>query len=136
MTDTLPAPAPAVDVPLLRKVLEHLTAHPDQHEQRHWWLTDTDTACGTAGCIAGWTVALARPDLDVYDDGDHRPILLPGEPLPVAHVCDTARALLGLPFTVAAALFRGQTTLRDLWQQAEFISGGAITVPAELPDGS
>src|SRR3989337_610111 len=72
---------PTIDVPLLRKVLEHVTAHRELHVQR-FWLVDLAGArtshdwnqvleeegkatCGTAGCLAGWTRLLAGYEPDV-----------------------------------------------------------------------
>lgn len=36
-------------------VLDHIDAHPEQWNQATWW---KQTECGTAGCFAGWAVAL------------------------------------------------------------------------------
>jgi hypothetical protein len=36
--------------PLLRKTMEHIEAHPEEHDQDYWGLM---TACGTVMCFAG-----------------------------------------------------------------------------------
>lgn len=70
----VPAPTHTIDVPLARKVLEHLETNPADHRQRAWAMrVDVDDyldftvdveeqlplgACGTAGCFAGWAAAL------------------------------------------------------------------------------
>jgi len=43
-------------------VLDHIDAHPEQWDQERWWRSADmapGTACGTAGCFAGWAVALS-----------------------------------------------------------------------------
>lgn len=42
--------------PLLRKTLEHIEAHPEEHDQRYWGLKGP---CGTTMCFAGHAVVLA-----------------------------------------------------------------------------
>lgn len=46
--------------PLLRKVLEHIEAHPDEHDQLVY---AQQTPCGTTACVAGHTVVIAGWDL-------------------------------------------------------------------------
>lgn len=41
--------------PLLRKTMEHIEAHPEEHDQDHWGLK---TACGTVMCFAGHAAVL------------------------------------------------------------------------------
>lgn len=47
--------AQTLDVPYARKVLEHLIAHPDEHQQVHFGYR---TSCGTTACIAGTAVLM------------------------------------------------------------------------------
>lgn len=42
-----------LDIPYARKVLEHLIAHPEEHNQGHFGYR---TPCGTTACIAGTAV--------------------------------------------------------------------------------
>lgn len=39
------------------KVIDQVTKHPETHVQSMW-----TNSCGTAGCLAGWAVALNRQD--------------------------------------------------------------------------
>lgn len=48
--------AETLDIPYARKVLEHLVAHPEEHEQTYWGYRGS--ACGTKACIAGTTVLM------------------------------------------------------------------------------
>jgi hypothetical protein len=45
---------------LAKQVLDHILAHPEQHDQG-WWGRVRD--CGTTMCIAGWTCELAGETL-------------------------------------------------------------------------
>lgn len=54
-----------LNIPLARKVLEHLTAHPDEHRQAQFGM---QTPCGTTACIAG-TAVLMDSDTTVRFDG-------------------------------------------------------------------
>lgn len=54
---------------LARAVAAHIVAFPQDHDQHRWgvgeWGSDTVAAarsCGTACCVAGWTVRLATPE--------------------------------------------------------------------------
>lgn len=40
-------------------VLDQIDAHPDSWEQDWWWSDGVPNSCGTAGCFAGWAVALS-----------------------------------------------------------------------------
>lgn len=42
---------------LAYRVLDHINAHPEQHDQGTWITVGTD--CGTVACFAGWTCLLA-----------------------------------------------------------------------------
>lgn len=48
----------SLNVPLLRKTMEHIEAHPEEHDQC-WWARRED--CGTTYCFAGWAVMLGDP---------------------------------------------------------------------------
>jgi hypothetical protein len=50
---------------LAYRVLDYVTAHPEQHDQATWF---RQTGCGTVACFAGWTVALAGHRIDVDPD--------------------------------------------------------------------
>lgn len=61
--------APIPNAALAYRVLDWIDAHPEQHDQARWF---QKTACGTAGCFAGWTVVLAghRVGFDEMPDED------------------------------------------------------------------
>ena len=44
-------PKNEIDIPLLRKTLEHIKAHPEEWDQSSW-------RCDTGMCFAGWAVTL------------------------------------------------------------------------------
>jgi hypothetical protein len=50
-----------LDSALAWRVMDHVDAHPEQHDQTLWWNPEAD--CGTAGCFAGWTVLLSGGEL-------------------------------------------------------------------------
>ncbi len=48
---------PTPNLPLLRKVLGHIDNHPREWNQSTWGMqTQSETACSTAHCVAGWAV--------------------------------------------------------------------------------
>lgn len=121
-----------VNVPRLLAELQFVTEHPEQHRQAYWMLRPTN-ACGTAGCIAGWTVlhegiALAFVDMPWADEDvssatgteDGRAIL------------DVAADILGLNEREAHRLFAGDNTVHDLWRIARDITQGAIEIPSDV----
>jgi hypothetical protein len=46
---------PTPNLPLLRRVLDHIDAYPELWKQRRW---RHETQCGTAYCFAGWAAQL------------------------------------------------------------------------------
>lgn len=107
-----PAAEHGVNVPLLRKTLEHITEHPEEWDQT-WW-------CGTSCCVAG-LVALAEGwqrtnvfSARVRRDGEER------------FVSQVAREALGLTPAAADRLFDGGNSLRELWAHADQLTDGAI----------
>ena len=96
-----------INVPLLRKVMEHIEAHPEEWDQETWVST-----CETKACFAGWACWLsgvgmqAHGGLTVTSDGD---------PVPRA-----AAELLGLDRETAwDMLFDGHLTMADLRCQVD-----------------
>ena len=124
-----------IDVPLLRKELEFITAHPERWRQSTWLQV---TGCGTVGCLAGNTVLHAGltpvlSELAPYahvgavtnvrdDDGLQRTIR------------QAAQRLLGLSDDQADRIFYPTNDLRTLWELAARYTDGEIQVPAELRD--
>jgi hypothetical protein len=130
-----------VDVALLRKTLEYVTAHPERWEQGYWIRS---TPCGTTACLAGTVVLHAgyRPHRDFAAESRMLSYVHVGPDVPVprvradvAEVREVAKLLLGLDEDEATRLFYSRNTLRDLWRLASHLTGGEIEVPAEpLPD--
>jgi hypothetical protein len=52
---------------LAYRVLDHIDAHPEQHDQNVWVEEGRD--CGTAACLAGWAVLLSG-DEPIFDDDE------------------------------------------------------------------
>lgn len=112
-----------IDYVRLQGTLEWVQAHPDSHNQGVW---ARRTECGTAACLAGWTVVLADIALDW--DGDGACETADGE-----LISDVAQNLLGLEDYYADWLFGGGNTLDDLWRIAEEITHGAVRRPTPTP---
>ena len=126
---------PQVNVELLRKTLEHITAHPEEWDQGIWARRD---ACGTALCAAGHAVQIAGHKLhwvaccDSPDCGAlARAITAAGELRPIP---DVAREELGLTKEQGDWLFGGLNSLPDLWEIANYYTDGAIEVPPGMED--
>jgi len=116
-----------INVALLRKTLEHVTAHPEEWDQGRW-LSD----CGTRGCMAGHACLLSGARVvsaTAYE------VQIPGST--VSHsVPYAARRLLGLTLKQANALFEANNTLADLWHHASRFTDGEIEIPPQLEDAS
>lgn len=73
-------------------VLDHIDAHPEQWDQGAWW---KHNECGTAGCFAGWTVALSKAQLGGWPV---HPRVVVGKPEILGLLVDEAACkLLGIP---------------------------------------
>lgn len=53
----------AVNEAAIREVMAFIKTHPERFEMGTWLATGY--ACGTVGCIAGWTYVLNEPDLSM-----------------------------------------------------------------------
>lgn len=116
-----------VNVPLLRKVLEHITEHPNEHDQTEWATRVED--CGTTMCVAGHAVAMTGYEIiwpahsgtaaTCERDGD-----LWGRSIEGA-----AMEELGLSSDQADQLFSGVNTLEGLWHIASHLTCDEIKVP-------
>ena len=126
-----------IDVVLLRKVMEHITAHPDEHDQDVWAI---EAPCGTVACIAGHTVIMSGLTFRVDPPDDYERthygavrsaevVAETGEEVDVA-----AQRLLGLTDDEANALFLDADTISEIWDVVERITDGELTRPADLAD--
>ena len=102
------------NIPLLRKTMEHIEAHPDEWRQGSWFTRRLD--CGTKACFAGTAILLGSDDEIMWlmspslsisgvtkDSGGH---------VHTAH--DRARDLLGLTDKEASILFEPTNTMDGL----------------------
>jgi hypothetical protein len=109
---------------LAYRVLDHIDANPEQWDQQVWIERRDD--CGTAACLAGWTVLLAgdKPDFVLEESeacevviGDHDTM----------QIKERAAQLLGIPFDLDAfygnPLFNPYYTRKDLGRLVEEIFG-------------
>lgn len=99
-TSSIEEPRP--NLPLLRKVLDHIDAHPEEYDQAVWV-----NACGTAFCVAGHAlrleghaIELRREEMDGVFPRDNT--YLDGE---LVNIHDAARDALGLTNEEAYLLF-------------------------------
>lgn len=119
-----------LNVPLLTKVLDHVTAHPEEWNQTVWAV---EHSCGTACCVAGWAAVMAGYELK-FDgsavcgcgctdalDGDTASYTTTGE-----FISDVAQRELGLTESQAKTLFSGCNGLDTLWSLANAYSDGEI----------
>jgi hypothetical protein len=120
-----------INVPLLRKTLEYITAHPEEHDQRNWGVK---TACGSSYCLAGHAVVLAGHEIDW-----HSPDLVRMGMRSSCHaltdgryISDAAREELGLDPERAARLFDANNDLGTLWRLASEYTDGEVEVPADF----
>ncbi|HET6916080.1 MAG TPA: hypothetical protein VFH56_08320 [Acidimicrobiales bacterium] len=103
---------PTPNLPLLRKVLDHIDAHPEQ-----WYQAEIAHGCGTAFCVAGWAVQFAGHELTVDGwnddalDGDH-----------TASVCDAASEALGITRGEAQRLYAWNNDREAIQRAAEAIA--------------
>lgn len=118
-----------VNVPLLRKTLEHITEHPEEWDQVVW---ARKTRCGTACCVAGTAVLIAGHEIN-WDDHAHA-ILNPDasrayRTMTGEWIEEVAKRELGLSAGQAASLFLATNSLETLWDLAGYYSDGEIETP-------
>lgn len=113
-----------INVPLLRKTLEHITAHPEEHSQAAWAEKDQRTLCGTTYCLAGHAVQFAGYEIDWETPIYSADCVVGGESIELA-----AQRELGLTDPQARRMFNFRTNLLGLWEQAAHYTCGEIKVP-------
>jgi hypothetical protein len=128
-----------IDAPILRKALEHITAHPEEWNQSHW--AKRSKSCGTAYCLAGTIVAQQGYEMAFTLGLEH-------EATSYAFDASTGtscgipelaiRELVGPDWDIEAytaiseQLFIDTRTLPDLWRRAHNLTGGEIEIPEEF----
>lgn len=126
-----PGPQPDLNVPLLRKVLEHITDNPEQWDQSNYAISDA--ACGTSYCVAGWTTVFTDHEIEwhwVPDEDCPRggPMMFGLRTTDGSSIHTVAARELGITTEASMALFCGTNTLADLWEMARLFSDGEISV--------
>lgn len=92
-----------VNVELLEQVMQHITDHPEQHNQNFWV-----DECGTAGCFAGWAALLSG--WRVGPAWNFNGPMISPDTLVEKDVCGVARDLLNLDAYDAQTLFCATNT--------------------------
>jgi hypothetical protein len=115
---------PVPNLPLLRKVLDHIDAHPDEWNQSTWGEVTWASSCGTAFCVAGHALVMSGyttrlressdDELDFYDSDGLRVS-------PSAEAC----FLLGLTDGEADWLFDASNSRETVQENAEEIAARA-----------
>lgn len=117
-----------VNVPLLRKVMEHIAAHPEEWEQEEYAV---QRPCGTAYCVAG-TVAQWAGEEFAFECMPGDRIVAMSRLSSGERVEDFAREALGLSCTQAYHLFHERNTLPYLWTLAAEYTAGDIAIPEQF----
>lgn len=127
-----------VNVPVLRKELEHITAHREEWQQSVWLRTTTLTACGTVGCLAGNAVVHAGwapvhngelVDVRQHVGAQFDVVMRDGKTMSIR---DAARQELGLEYWQANLLFGGSNSLVWLWEVADALTDGELQAPQDV----
>jgi hypothetical protein len=134
----MPEPERTVNVPLLRKGLEHITAHPEEWDQQSWAV---QTPCGTQFCLAGHVASMIGHEMrwDVSDCGCGDLSCCPAAASCVvseddaeATIGDVAGDALGLTYRQRDALFWGGNNLETMWELASHYTNGEIQPPENM----
>jgi hypothetical protein len=107
---------PTPNLPLLRKVLEQITAAPETWDQSAWAAT---TPCGTAMCVAGHAAALTGHTFRFESDGKA------GDTTDGRLISAVAIEELGLTLYESDELFDSRNGLADLQRIAGRIAARA-----------
>lgn len=128
---------PVIDVERLRRLLEHLTANPREHDQTMWgqrFHDDLGGACRTSYCAAGWAVVLdgrctikwrTDPYMKTFDSAAHA-IDQNGE---MHTIRNLACNLLGFSYDQGSRFFDSTNSLYRLWGYATVWTDGEIQRP-------
>lgn len=123
------APAHTINVPLLRKVLEHITEHPSEWRQHKWatrFLKLNGEVCGTAFCVAGHAAVMAGYHIDwTRDESMVRYVTEGGS---IEYV---ARQELGFSAEESKRMFWESNDLASIWGMASEFTHGEIEIPEE-----
>lgn len=123
-----------IDVELLRKELEYVTAHRDEWDQKYWMQRSSKTTCGTVACLAGNAVLHSdRFTVKVEQVGSkhHYNPVRASDGTWVSWL-RAGREVFGLSAREADRLFDSSNTLRQLWTLASEFTDGEIEVPLDV----
>lgn len=112
--------APTPNAALAYRVLDHIDAHPEQHNQGDWIARIDD--CGTAGCFAGWTCLLSGDEPVWYRHNPRATDAIAVDGV-VRSVGVRAQELLGIDSTERYNLFHEENDLNDLHRLVAQIFG-------------
>lgn len=116
-----PLDVPEPNLPLLRKVLDHIDAHPDEWRQSVYGVQTEESTCGTAFCIAGHAAVMAGAEPIWHGDGGMTGVTDP-EGGGWVEVLDFAVGALGLTYAEATYLFDGGNTRDEVQEYAARIA--------------
>jgi len=121
-----------INVELLRRTLEYITEHPEQHDQSIWARIHVKESCGTAMCLCGWAATLAKAEMTWRAFKDYRTgevVFRELERINGEEPYYGGRDLLGLTEDQAEDLFFDENSLALLWAMAELYTEGEIRMP-------
>lgn len=121
------------NVPLLKKALEHVTEHPEEHDQESWFSRKWTKGdwCGTTACLAG-TIAWMEGWTPIFPKGNSRTTSECQRGDKQEQVDLVALHALGAQTQGARLLFGANNTLPQLWGLANELTDGEIEVPREM----
>lgn len=137
----VPPPLTADACAALRKALEHVLAHPREHEQGTWGARRS-SACGTVFCLAGHVAVTVLGATPIWRDSGQLHGVVPAGARPdaVQSVRWYVERELGFDLDVSAYLFGGANTVLDLVEAVRWLTAGRVdlrdalaasTVPTE-----
>lgn len=117
-----------INVPPLRKALEYVTDHPEEHNQLTW---AQRRSCGTTGCLAYHIAVIAGHEARwgdfTWDNAQAAYHVTTGETIKVV-----AAREIGLDLIQSDLLFAGSNSVDRLWElAAEFTDGEIAREPSE-----
>lgn len=127
------APAPPVigNEPLLREVLEYITAHPEEHDQSTWGQIKNGRVVGCVGFHAVQLSGDYRLIFEIFDThraGQYAKALdSNNNELLISDAAYKALRIDRVTPSGAYRLFIGCETVDDLWQIASELTGGRIS---------
>jgi hypothetical protein len=120
------------DVARLRKTLEFIHAHPEEHNQQYWAVK---RSCGTTMCLGGTVVHQAGYKLQWQQvSSNMKAATMAVHPATgeIVNIEDEAADLLRIDHDDVQMLFHRSESIGDLYTVARDITRGEIAIPMEL----